>query len=168
MSGCGIGSSTTLSPTAAPSSSPPSPARPSLTPVATATDAPKPTEKLDRIGRNRVRWEEAGIDSYRITLQYGCFCEFGDGRPVDVQVVDGKVVQAVADGKPIRKRERLGFPMTVEALFDRAEAAKADADKFDFEFDRKLGYPTMISVDEYVNADDDEFRVDVTSLVPAR
>ena len=37
--------------------------------------------------------------------------------------------------------------MTVEALFDYAEAAKADADEFDIEFDRELGYPRMISVD---------------------
>ena len=36
--------------------------------------------------------------------------------------------------------------MTVEALFDYAEAAKADADEFDIEFDRVLGCPTQISV----------------------
>jgi hypothetical protein len=164
VSGCAIGSS----PAAAPSSPPPSPPAPSPTPVAEATNAPKPTEKLDRIGRNRARWDEAGIDSYRIALQYGCFCEFGDGRPVDVRVVEGEVVDVVADGKPVRKRQWQGFPMTVEALFDRAEAAKADADEFDVEFDRELGYPTMISVDHDRNADDDEFQVDVTSLTSAR
>ncbi len=129
--------------------------------------SPEPTEKLDRIGRNRAKWAEAGIESYRITLQYGCFCEFGDGRPVDVRVVDGEVVDVVADGKPVRKRQWQGFPMTVEALFDYAEAAKADADEFDIEFDRVLGYPRMISVDQILNADDDEFQVDVTSLTPA-
>ena len=73
----------------------------------------------------------------------------------------------VADGKPVRKRQWRGFPMTVDALFDYAEAAKKDADEFDIEFDRVLGYPRMISVDQILNADDDEFQVDVTSLTPA-
>jgi hypothetical protein len=167
VSGCGIGSSPTLSPTATPSSSPSSPPPPSSSPVAEATDAPKPTENLDRIGRNRARWDAAGIDTYRLTLQYGCFCEFGDGRPVDVRVVEGEVVEAVADGKPLRKREYRGFPMTVEALFDYAETAKADADSFEIDFDRRLGYLTRIAVDHVLNADDDEFQVDVTSLTPA-
>ena len=84
-----------------------------------------------------------------------------------MRVVDGEVVEAAVDGKPVRKREWRGFPMTVEALFDYAEAAKADADEFDIEFDRTLGYPSLISVDQILNADDDEFRVDVTSLAPA-
>ena len=104
---------------------------------------------------------------YRLTLQYGCFCEFGNGVPVKVRVVDGKVVEATVDGKPIPRRQRQGFPMTVDALFEEAEAAKADADKFEFEFDKVLGYPTMINVDQALNGDDDEFRVDVTSLIPA-
>ena len=116
--------------------------RPAPRPSPRPQNSPEPTEKLDRIGRNRAKWAEAGIESYRITLQYGCFCEFGDGRPVDVRVVDGEVVEVVADGKPVRKRQWQGFPMTVEALFDYAEAAKADADEFDIEFDRVPRLPT--------------------------
>ena len=169
VSGCGIGSGPTTAPSStpmiAPSSTPPTP--PSPTPVAEVTKTPKPTDKLDRIGHNRAKWAEAGIDTYRITLRYGCFCEFGDGRPVDVRVVDGEVVEVVADGKPIRKRLWQGFPMTVEDLFDRAEAAKADADEFAFAFDRDLGYPSKISVDQIRNADDDEFQVIVDGLTPA-
>ena len=101
VTGCGIGSSPTLVADRLAELVPAVAAhRRASRPSRRRPMRPKPTEKLDRIGRNRVRWEEAGIDSYRITLQYGCFCEFGDGRPVDVQVVDGKVVEVVADGKP--------------------------------------------------------------------
>ena len=70
VSGCGIGSS----PTAAPSSTPTiaaeldTAAAPSPTPVAEVTKTPKPTDKLDRIGHNRAKRAEAGIDTYRITL----------------------------------------------------------------------------------------------------
>jgi hypothetical protein len=164
VSGCGTGSTPTPTPTAAPTSSP-SP-RPTPTPVAEVTKTPGPTDKLDRIGRNRAKWAQAGIDTYRITLHYGCFCDFGDGRPVSVRVVDGEIAEAVVDGKPLRKRESRGYPMTVEALFDFAETAKADADKVELVFDRQLGYPTSISVDHDLNGDDDEFQVTVTELVP--
>ena len=169
ISGCGSGATETNTPSPSLALALPSP-----TLVATITRSPDPTakpdptEKLDRISRNRAKWSQAGIDTYRLTLQYGCFCEFGNGAPVNVRVVDGNVVEATVDGKPIPRRHRQGFPMTVEALFDEAEAAKADADKFEFEFDKVLGYPTMINVDEVLNGDDDEFRVDVTSLIPAQ
>ena len=166
ISGCGSGAIATTSPSPSLQPPPPSPT-PSPTLVATITPTPEPTAKLDRIGRNRAKWSQAGIDTYRLTLQYGCFCEFGNGVPVNVRVVDGKVVEATVDGKPIPRRQRQGFPMTVDALFEEAEAAKADADKFEFEFDKVLGYPTMINVDQVLNGDDDEFRVDVTSLIPA-
>jgi hypothetical protein len=141
---------------------------PSPTLVATVTPAPDPTTKLDRIGRNKAKWSQAGIDTYRMTLKYGCFCNFGNGDPVKVRVVDGEVVEATVNGKHLSPRERRGFPMTVEALFERAEAAKASADTFEFTFDKVLGYPTMINVDEVLNGDDDEFRVDVTSFTPAQ
>ena len=166
ISGCGSGAIATTSPSPSLQPPPPSPT-PSPTLVATITPTPEPTAKLDRISRNRAKWSQAGIDTYRLTLQYGCFCEFGNGVPVNVRVVDGKVVEATVDGKPIPRRQRQGFPMTVDALFEEAEAAKADADKFEFEFDKVLGYPTMINVDQVLNGDDDEFRVDVTSLIPA-
>ena len=164
ISGCGSGTTATISPS--PSMQPPP--QPSPTLVAAITPSPDPTPKLDRIGRNRAKWAQAGVDTYRLTLRYGCFCNFGNGDPVRVRVVDGEVVEASVNGKPLKPRERRGFPMTVEALFDYAEAAKADADKFEFEFDKVLGYPTMINVDQVLNGDDDEFRVDVTSLTPAR
>jgi hypothetical protein len=170
VSGCGFGSpstaSTTAGPTVAPTASAPS--APNPTPVAAITESPKPAEGLDRIARHRATWEAAGIDTYRISLRFGCFCNFGDGRPLDVQVVDGKVVAAAVNGEPVHKRDWRGFPMTVDALFDYAVAAKADADEFDIEFDRTLGYPSVIDVDQIRNADDDEFRVDVTRLVPGR
>ena len=164
ISGCGSGVTAIASPS--PSPQPSLQAQPSPTLVATITPSPDPTPKPDRIARNRAKWAEAGIDTYRITLSYGCFCNFGNGDPVTVRVVDGKVVEATVNGKPVKPRERRGFPMTVEALFDHAEAAKASADSFEFAFDRELGYPTMIDVDQIRDADDDEFRVDVTSLTP--
>ena len=168
ISGCGSGATATISPSPSLALALPSPTLgATITPSPDPTAKPDPSPKLDRISRNRAKWSQAGIDTYRLTLQYGCFCEFGNGAPVKVRVVDGKVVEATVDGKPIPRRQRQGFPMTVEALFDRAEAAKADADKFEFEFDKVLGYPTMINVDEVLNGDDDEFRVDVTSLIPA-
>ena len=85
----------------------------------------------------------------------------------DRSTCGSSMVRSSIDGELVRKREWRGFPMTVDALFDYAEAAKSDADEFDIEFARDLGYPSMISVDQYLNADDDEFQVDVTSLTPA-
>ena len=60
-----------------------------------------------------------------------------------------------------------GFPDDRRGPVRQAEAAKADADEFAFEFDRDLGYPSKISVDQIRNADDDEFQVIVDGLTPA-
>ena len=118
ISGCGSGAIATTSPSPSLQPPPPSPTPTPPTLVATITPTAEPTAKLDRIGRNRAKWSQAGIDTYRLTLQYGCFCEFGNGVPVNVRVVDGKVVEATVDGKPIPRRQRQGFPMTVDALFE--------------------------------------------------
>jgi hypothetical protein len=135
-----------------------------IRPVETAT--PQPTSR-DALARHRHRWERLGITSYRITLAYGCFCEFGDGRPIKVHVVDGRIIEAASRGEPMRLRALRGFPATVEHLFDYV-AASQQADNLDVKYDKELGYPIAIHVDSNVNADDDEFSVDVLRLVPER
>ena len=99
ISGCRSGATTTISPSSSLALALPSPTLgATITPSPDPTAKPDPSPKLDRISRNG-EGVEAGIDTYRLTLQYGCFCEFGNGAPVKVRVVDGKVVEATATAR---------------------------------------------------------------------
>ena len=82
ISGCGSGATATISPSPSLALALPSPTLgATITPSPDPTAKPDPSPKLDRISRNRAKWSQAGIDTYRLTLQYGCFCESAAALP---------------------------------------------------------------------------------------
>lgn len=136
-------------------------------PIAVApTATPDPT-RLNEVSRQRAIWATAGIHTYRLSLMFGCECLLGGGKPVEVTVVDGQVADASVDGKPLTADQRVGFPMTVDELFDYADR-NASAGKLELKYDGRLGFPTALGVDPDLAARDDEIRVAVTKLVPGR
>ena len=130
------------------------------------TAIPDPT-KLDELGRQRAIWAQSGIHSYKLTMLFGCECLLGGGKPVEVTVVDGKVMEAFVGGQPLTDDQRTGFPMSVDELFDYA-GRNASAGKLELKYDGTLGYPTALGVDPDLAARDDEIRIAVTQLVPGR
>ena len=155
-----------LAPSPSPSPSAAAVVDPTPVPTATPTASPTPEPtKRSRLNRARDRWAESGISNYRITLTYGCFCEFGDGREIKVRVEDGRFAEASSDGQPLTRRELRGFAFTVEQLFDLV-ASHRNADKLEVAYDKTLGYPRSIDIDNDARADDDELRVEVVKLVP--
>lgn len=164
ISGCDAaqGPAASPSPSAIATVEPP----PSTAPTPAGTEAPTPEPtKRTALSRHRDRWAATGIESYRMTLSYGCFCEFGDGRPIRLHVVNGELADASSEGTALKRRDLRGFPVTVEDLFDLI-AAQRKADRLEVTYDQELGYPTAIDIDAVANADDDEFSVDVVRFDP--
>lgn len=146
---------------------PPDALHPQHVPPAEATPTPTPNpSKLTELDRQRALWQQAGIQSYRIRLIYGCQCPLA-GKPVDVTVRRGAVADASMDGKPLPADALTGFPATVDQLFDYAERF-AGAGKVELKYDDRLGYPTALGVDPDLEARDDEVRIAVLELAPGR
>ena len=71
------------------------------------------------------------------------------------------------DGKALPVESLVGFPATVEQLFDYADR-NAGAGKIELKYDDRLGYPTALGVDSGLDARDDEIRIAVVELAPGR
>lgn len=131
------------------------------------TTAPSAIDvRLTTLQRQRATWQRAGILSYRLRLLFGCQCELG-GKTVDLTVRRGEIADAAVDGTPLDLDRLVGFPATVDQLFDYAER-NAGAGKDELKYDPTFGYPLAIGVDPDLNARDDEVRIVVLELAPGR
>ncbi len=139
--------------------------KPPVAAVATATPTPNPV-KVTELDRQRAIWAQSGILSYRIRLIYGCQCPLA-GKFVDVTVRRGAIADASMDGKSLPVETLIGFPATVDQLFDYADR-NAGAGKIELKYDDRLGYPTALGVDPDLEARDDEIRIAVVELAPGR
>jgi hypothetical protein len=131
-----------------------------------ANPAPVDPKKVDELARHRAIWEGLRIRDYSLTLVYGCECGLA-GRPIVVTVTNGQVVKATDAGAELALDHLTGFPATVDALFAYAER-NTSAGKIEMAWDEQRGFPTAIGVDPDLQARDDEVRVAVIELQPAR
>lgn len=114
------------------------------------------------LAAQRAIWEQEGPDSYEFTLHIEVFGPLhGDYRVTVVNDAPTNVVREDDSGASLSGE----LPGTIDALFDMLEWSVA-ADSFVATYDTELGYPVVVSIDHYLNAVDDEFGVDVTSLTP--
>lgn len=140
------------------------PAPPAVVAQPTAAPAADPV-KVGELERHRQQWDATGIRDYSMTVIYGCECALA-GQPITVQVVGGRLAAASTDaGAEVSLDTLVGFPATVDALFDYG-ARFANAGKIEFAWDDHLGYPTAIGVDPDLEARDDEVRIAVLALRP--
>jgi hypothetical protein len=116
---------------------------------------------------SRETWQDAGFDSYALTIERMCFCP--DIGPYVVTVIDGEVASVTSQGKDVPLDDELlrTWPLTVEDLFAEVDDAQAHADDVAVRYDEELGYPTRIAIDRLENAIDDEMTYVVRSLDPA-
>ena len=131
-----------------------------------ANPAPVDPRKVDEVERNRATWNALRIRDYSLTLVYGCECGLA-GRPIVVTVTNGQVVKATDAGADLALDGLIGFPATVDALFAYAER-NANAGKIELAWDELRGFPTAIGVDPDLQARDDEVRIAIIELEPAR
>ena len=123
-------------------------------------------DRLLDLEQARALWAETGPDSYRYDYFQGCFCAAPVGDFV-VTVTDGTVTAAVTDpdGEPVPEGT-LAALRTMEELFDVVGTAiEREIDGFRVEYDPEYGFPTLIDLDPYENAIDDELRIEAGGLV---
>lgn len=116
----------------------------------------------------RERWASRGWVTYSYELVRSCFCGYpAVGHRVEVVIDHGVVVEAylVATGQPLPLSTLASFP-TVEDLFDLAEDALYDADRFDIRYDSRLGFPRLLDIDWIEGALDDELVIHAERLFP--
>jgi len=140
---------------------PAQPVAPAVPAAATADPA-----VLGDLGLHRATWKRLGIDDYSMTVIYGCDCDLA-GRPIVVTVAGGQLVSASDAGVALDLDRLIGFPATVDALFDYA-ASNANAGKIEFAWDDELGLPTAIGIDPDLEARDDEVRIAVQDFAVTR
>ena len=98
----------------------------------------------------KALWQFAGINSYRYTVQWQCFCIMEYVAPMVVEVRDGQVVSvAFADAGQtgeIPSPERFG---TMDRIFGYVQdAIDQNAARITAEYDAGLGHPTNVFIDD--------------------
>jgi hypothetical protein len=131
-----------------------------------ANPAPVDPRTVGDLARHRAIWDALQVGDYSLTLLFGCDCGLA-GRPIVVTVTNGQVAKATDAGADLPLDHLIGFPATVDALFAYAER-NANAGKIELAWDEQRGFPTAIGVDPDLQARDDEVRVAVIKLEPAR
>ena len=111
-------------------------------------------------------WEAQDLDSYRYTLQVGCFCITEMTQPVVIEVHDGAVgsVTYAADGSAADATLFAAYD-SVEDLFAVIAGAEAqNAARLDVTYAEETGVPLSIDIDIDEMMADEELVLTVTSF----
>jgi hypothetical protein len=122
-----------------------------------------PAERVIRdLTAAEQRWASLGIDSYRFTMAYHCFCPFRE--PIEVSVERGSVTSIrTVDGRAAPLDEVNWWPTTIPAAL-RTVRDNLDAHEIDASFDSATGVPTNVRVDVDFNTADEEFSFEITQF----
>ena len=111
-------------------------------------------------------WTGAAPASYAYDLQRSCFCARDVTRPVRISVSDGQFGSIVySDSETPADTTWFSDYLTVRRLFQllhRALAAQPAV--FAVEYDPRLGYPQLVSIDYRPAMPDEELRIRVSGL----
>lgn len=121
--------------------------------------------KGDNFGENQILWQKQNIENYSFEFRKLCYCG-GLYNPSTV-VVRADTIHAVLNTEteePLRdpQTQELVFPtysesfLTIDELFEVIKNAQGKADKLHAEYDRSLGYPTLVDIDYNKDMFDDE------------
>jgi hypothetical protein len=126
-------------------------------------ECPPGTEEVAaELAAQRATWAQAGPPSYEFTMEIEVFGPwYGDYR---VAVTNGEPVSIVREDESSAPLTP-DLPATIDAVFDVLEGM-VTADSFEATYDPAAGYPVTVTIDNILNAVDDEFAVRVTSLTP--
>lgn len=114
-----------------------------------------------------IRWKAFRPASYALTQDVLCFC-YGLDSAARV-TVSGNTITSVSNavtGTPVPV-ERWGSYKTVDDLFALIETYGNDPDsRVEADYDPVYGYPTLVAVDYYLSAVDDEVTYRSRNLLP--
>lgn len=113
-----------------------------------------------------AQWQAQGVDSYRYTLQVGCFCLQEMTRPVVIEVREGAVSSVTyADDGSAADAALFESYSSVEALFAVIdEAAAQDPARLDVVYDQATGVPLSVDIDISEQMADEELYLDVSNF----
>lgn len=120
--------------------------------------------------RNREKWQQAGIDSYRFSLFVGCFCPFSEKMPLSIEVRNGQVTSMTgSDGTPVPESdpnfEFFTRYATIDRLFSELETQlNGGAEEVTVSYDPTYGYPAEVYLDMIKQAIDDELSLTVSDF----
>jgi hypothetical protein len=124
------------------------------------------TERRSELERQRAKWAQRHVTSYRLTYRRDCFCGAEFTTPTAIEVRAGGIAAATYTdrGDPIPEYVQVSLP-TVEALFGIIDhAIDVEADMIEVTYDPLLGYPRRIAVDYRFNLADDEVVHSITEF----
>lgn len=125
------------------------------------------TSERAQLERQKARWVNQHLSSYRFTYNLTCFCG-GVRGPIEIEVRSGTVAGAVytVTDEPVSIEIQDNLP-TIDGLFRLIAQAITDrADLLDVDYHSTMGYPTRISIDHSFTTADDEFVHTANSLRP--
>ncbi len=117
-----------------------------------------PSHRRSELERQRAKWSQRHVTSYRLTYRRACFCgnEFTSLTDIEVRSGDIAVARYTERDDPIPAYVQAGLP-TVASLFAIIEdAIDRNADVLDVTYDPAFGYPRWIAIDHRFNVADDE------------
>jgi Family of unknown function (DUF6174) len=142
-----------------------------LAAVLPACTTTSPDDPGDDVLANRRRWQSLRITDYQVQFRTICFCTTETTAPVILQVRGGAITSAtrVADGAAVPPSAWTGRYYTVDQVFDLIVKAKAQgAFQVRVTYDALLGYPTGVFIDYRAELADEEQRLVLAGLTPAR
>ena len=113
------------------------------------------------------KWQDANISHYRYELSISCFCIFAQDMPLVIEVQNGEVVSMeYKSGKEIDASNLELFQRydTIDKIFAELEKAQNEAERVEVSYDEKYGFPTQITIDQAVQAADDELYLTISKF----
>lgn len=126
--------------------------------------------QTNEFSRNRDKWQQAGITSYRYTLLMSCFCVFMEKMPLTIEVRNGETVSITyTDGTPVASDdpnfEHFARYATIDLIFADLETnLNGGADEVIVSYDAAYGYPAQIDIDYIKDAIDDELSLTISNF----
>jgi hypothetical protein len=115
-------------------------------------------------------WQSQAVESYRYTLQVGCFCLVELTQPVIIEVQDGQVasITYVADGAAANP-EFFAAYNSIDKLFTVIYEAEAqDPARLDVKYDDTFGVPLSVNIDISELLAEEEIYLTVTDFQPIK
>ncbi len=113
------------------------------------------------------KWQDANISHYRYELSISCFCIFAQDMPLVIEVQDGEVVSMeYKSGKEIDASNLELFQRydTIDKIFAELVKAQSEAERVEVSYDETYGFPTQVTIDQAVQAADDELYLTISNF----
>ena len=119
------------------------------------------------VNSEQEKWQDANISHYRYELTISCFCIFAQDMPLVIEVQDGEVVSMeYKSGKEIDPSFLEQFQRfdTIDKIFAELETAQTEAERVEATYDEEYGFPTQVTIDQAVQAADDELYLTIANF----